>query len=60
MLPISCRNSEEQDVKKTEHVVKVVQPGSIAEEMEICPGDVLLAMVLISRWERISLQIITV
>lgn len=31
-------------MKKTEHVVKVVQPGSIAEEMEICPGDVLLAI----------------
>lgn len=31
-------------MKKTEHVVEVVQPGSIAEEMEICPGDVLLAI----------------
>lgn len=28
--------------KKTEHVVKTVQPGSIAGEMEIVPGDKIL------------------
>ena len=28
--------------KELEHVVKQVYPGSIAEELEICPGDVLL------------------
>lgn len=31
-------------MKKTEHVVEKVQPGSIAEEMEITPGDVLLSI----------------
>ena len=30
--------------KKTEHVIKEVYPGSIAEEMEIEPGDVLLSI----------------
>ena len=28
--------------KKTEHIIKKVLPGSIAEEMEIEPGDKLL------------------
>lgn len=31
-------------MKKTEHIVKEVMPGSIAQEMEIAPGDVLLAI----------------
>lgn len=31
-------------MKKTEHVVESVQPGSIAQEMEITPGDVLLSI----------------
>lgn len=31
-------------MKKTEHRVREVAPGSIAEEMEIRPGDVLLAI----------------
>lgn len=31
-------------MKKTEHIVKEVMPGSIAQEMEITPGDVLLAI----------------
>lgn len=30
--------------KKNEHVIKEVYPGSIAEEMEIEPGDVLLSI----------------
>ena len=30
--------------KKTEHVIKKVLPGSIAEELEIEPGDKLLAI----------------
>lgn len=29
-------------MKKAEHIVKTVDPGSIAEEMEIEPGDILL------------------
>ncbi len=29
-------------MKKTEHIVKTIEPGSIAEEMEIAPGDILL------------------
>jgi putative radical SAM enzyme (TIGR03279 family) len=29
-------------MKKTEHIVKIVEKGSIAEEMEIEPGDILL------------------
>jgi putative radical SAM enzyme (TIGR03279 family) len=28
--------------KKNEHLIKYVYPGSIAEELELCPGDVLL------------------
>lgn len=32
------------NIKKNEHVIKEVFPGSIAEEMEIEPGDVLLAV----------------
>jgi putative radical SAM enzyme (TIGR03279 family) len=28
--------------KKTEHIIKYVYPDSIAEELELCPGDVLL------------------
>lgn len=32
------------NIKKNEHVIKEVFPGSIAEEMEIEPGDVLLAI----------------
>ena len=31
-------------MKKNEHVIKEVYPGSIAEEMEIKPGDVLLSI----------------
>ena len=30
------------DMKKYEHVIKDVIPGSIAEELEIEPGDILL------------------
>ena len=33
---------EEWKVKKKEHVICGVVPGSIAEEMEIEPGDMLL------------------
>ena len=29
-------------MKKNEHVVKDIVPGSIAEELEIEPGDILL------------------
>lgn len=31
-------------MKKYEHIIKAVSPGSIAEEMEMEPGDVLLAV----------------
>lgn len=31
-------------MKKTEHIVKEVMTGSIAQEMEIAPGDILLAI----------------
>ena len=31
-------------MKKTEHIIKEVMPGSIAQEMEIMPGDVLLTI----------------
>lgn len=31
-------------MKKKEHVIKEVSPGSIAEEMEIEPGDILLSI----------------
>ena len=31
-------------MKKIEHLITVVYPGSIAEEMEIEPGDYLLAI----------------
>ena len=31
-------------MKKTEHIVKAVEPGSIAQELEIEPGDVLLTI----------------
>lgn len=31
-------------MKKTEHIIKAVEPGSIAEELDLCPGDVLLAI----------------
>lgn len=30
--------------KETEHIIKEIAPGSIAEEMEIEPGDILLAI----------------
>ena len=30
--------------KKNEHVIKEVYPGSIAEEMEIEPGDILVSI----------------
>ena len=30
--------------KKNEHVIKEVYPGSIAQEMEIEPGDILLSI----------------
>ena len=30
--------------KINEHVIKSVAPGSIAEELELCPGDVLLSV----------------
>ena len=29
-------------MKKAEHIIKSVEPGSIAEELEMEPGDVLL------------------
>ena len=29
-------------MKKSEHIIKSVEPGSIAEELEMEPGDVLL------------------
>lgn len=31
-------------MKKTEHIIKAVEPGSIAEELEVETGDVLLAI----------------
>ena len=31
-------------MKKTEHIIKAVEPGSIAEELEVEAGDVLLAI----------------
>ena len=31
-------------MKKKEHIVKKVAPGSIAEEMEIEPGDKIIAI----------------
>lgn len=31
-------------MKRTEHIVKEVMPGSIAQELEIMPGDVILAV----------------
>ena len=31
-------------MKKVEHLIKEVYPGSIAEELEIEPGDVLLSI----------------
>ena len=31
-------------MKKVEHLIKKVYPGSIAEELEIEPGDVLLSI----------------
>ena len=31
-------------MKKKEHIVKTVKPGSIAEELEIAPGDKVLAI----------------
>ena len=36
------RLSKENKLKKNEHLIKEVYPGSIAEEMGIEPGDVLL------------------
>lgn len=30
------------NIKKNEHIIKYVYPDSIAEELELCPGDVLL------------------
>ena len=38
------KEHKEKTVKKTEHIVMEVMPGSIAQEMEIAPGDVLLAI----------------
>ena len=31
-------------MKTTEHTIKAVEPGSIAEELEVEAGDVLLAI----------------
>ena len=31
-------------MKKLEHIIKAVEPGSIAEELEVEAGDVLLAI----------------
>ena len=31
-------------MKTLEHIIKIVEPGSIAEELEIEPGDILLAI----------------
>lgn len=31
-------------MKKKEHIVKTIKPGSIAEELEITPGDKVLAI----------------
>ena len=30
--------------KEREHVIKTVEPGSIAEELELAPGDVLVSV----------------
>ena len=30
--------------KEREHVIKAVEPGSIAEELELVPGDVLVSV----------------
>ena len=30
--------------KAREHVIKAVEPGSIAEELELSPGDVLVSV----------------
>lgn len=35
---------KKQNNRKNEHIIKMVSPGSIAEEMEIEPGDVLLSV----------------
>ena len=31
-------------MKKNKHIIKMVQPGSIAEELEIEPGDELISV----------------
>ena len=31
-------------MKKNKHIIKMVQPGSIAEELEIEPGDELISI----------------
>ena len=43
-LGISVIRSEEKALKKHEHIIKAVEQGSIAEELEIEPGDVLLTI----------------
>ena len=35
---------KKQNNRKNEHIIKMVTPGSIAEEMEIEPGDILLSI----------------
>ena len=30
--------------KKREHIIKTIEPGSIAEELELEPGDVLVSV----------------
>ena len=39
-----CENRKGGFVNQFEHVIKTVYEGSIAQEMEIEPGDVLLSI----------------
>ena len=41
-VPDFCHDGENLFMKKNEHVVTCVKPGSMAEELELEPGDILL------------------